>query len=673
MIRKILIANRGEIAVRIIKTCNKLSIKTVAVYSDIDKNSMFVKMADEAYALDGITSQETYLNISKILEIAQKSNCDAIHPGYGFLSENSEFATRVIASNITFIGPSADSILAMGMKSTAKRLMEDAGVSVLPGYHGDDNSTKKLLSEAAKIGYPLLIKAAAGGGGKGMRVVNTQSELLPALDAAKREATKSFANDKVILEKYLASPRHIEVQLFCDNNGNGVYLFERDCSVQRRYQKVIEEAPAPNISPGLREALGEQALLVAKTISYVGAGTVEFLVDGNDFYFMEMNTRLQVEHPVTEMITGLDLVELQIKTAEGKSLGFNQQDLSIDGTAIEVRVYAEDVNNNFLPASGPIKYLEWPNGENVRIDSGVQLNDEISIYYDPMVAKIIAHGKTRKDAIKNLVNALGDTTIIGFKHNISFLKTCLENRNFVSADLSTNFISDNLVDIFKKLEVSIVPEYIWIAAALYYNLYSPYAVYSKTIDYASRRKQFLNFRFNQKNTNRFKLNYLAATQDDSILSEEVIVEILEDQQLKIQAVIAGEKYLCTNLNCDNNNVSFTLNSTSSKKDFRLKIVCVGDLLYLYAVDKQYIINNKSIVEDDKVVHHKGVLSAPMHGTIVSVNVNSGTKVAQGDTLLILEAMKMEHAITAPKEGVVINVNFKQGDQVAEGAELLVME
>lgn len=663
-IKKILIANRGEIAVRIIKTCKILNIKTVAIYSDLDKDSLFVQNADEKYSLNGITAKETYLDIDKIIDIAIKSNSDAVHPGYGFLSENAEFAARVTESNIKFIGPSAQSILAMGLKSEAKRLMQTAGVSILTGYHDDDNSFEKLKREADKIGYPILIKAAAGGGGKGMRIVRASCELEQSIESTKREALKNFANDKLILEKFIEKPRHIEIQVLCDNHGNGVYLFERDCTLQRRYQKIIEEAPAPDISESLRAELGKQALLAAKSINYTGAGTVEFLLDNDKFYFMEMNTRLQVEHPVTELITNIDLVEQQILIADNQQLSIRQEDLKITGHAIEARIYAEDVDNNFLPSTGKISYLEYP--KNIRVDSGIQAGDNISIYYDPMLSKIISYGSKRKEAISNLKQALSSTYLLGIKNNIEFLVDCLDNQDFIDNKIYTNYLDKTLNENEKNISHDI-DNIIWAAAGLYFNYFS------KSLVKNNPWSKYSNFRLNQENLTTITLTYSRNSQSRKVLINNINNHSLESLESLSSEVylddLQGDKYICSNIKYANQILEF--NST------KIKAICVkeGDInnLYLFYNGRCYKFNTKVKRDDNNHSHHKGVLNAPMHGTIVDIKVNQGSEVEIGDALVILEAMKMEHVITAPKKGIITTINFKQGEQVAEGAELLVME
>lgn len=689
MISKILIANRGEIACRIIKTCKKLNIKSVIIFSDSDRNCLFVKNADESYRIEGTSIQDTYLNIDKIIAIARVAQVDAIHPGYGFLSENSEFADKVVKAGIKFIGPSSAAILAMGLKSKAKELMQQALVPILPSYN---------LNDLKNIEYPVLIKAAAGGGGKGMRIVNDSKDLTEAVAAAKREALKYFANDELIIEKYLPQPRHVEVQILFDNHGNGVYLFERDCSLQRRYQKIIEEAPAPNISANLRAKLGEQALMAGKAVNYSGVGTIEFLLEGENFYFMEMNTRLQVEHPVTELITGLDLVELQIKVANGEVLPFKQSDLKIHGHAIEARLYAEDVLNNFLPATGIIKHLDFNVKDDVRIDSGIKALDEISIYYDPMLAKIIAHGADREKAILELQQALNNIYLIGVKNNLAFLLSCIQHENFINAKLSTNFIDnniDNLIDNTLGASLgSMELDILWLTAGLYYNFYQ-----ESQLEHADDPWfKYYNWRNCQSNSTDFSLTF---STDRQVFSRNYNIEYLDSHQIDAShmqscntinggALVVFEnsanKYLCKQISIKQINnmidISFDvaiLNKLENQKPVEelrrisTKIIKTDEKLNIFYGAKLYTVYDKSIKILDSNTKRDNSLFAPMPGTIIAINVENGSKVNEGDPLIILEAMKMEHTISAPNTGTVKNVNFKKGEQVALGAELLIME
>ncbi|PIY68073.1 acetyl-CoA carboxylase biotin carboxylase subunit, partial [Shewanella sp. CG_4_10_14_0_8_um_filter_42_13] len=442
MFTKLLIANRGEIACRIIKTAQTMGVRTIALYSDADKDARHVAMADESFYLGGSAPADSYLKADLIIEIAKKSGAQAIHPGYGFLSENAEFARKCEQNGIAFVGPGSDAIDAMGSKSAAKNIMSKANVPLVPGYHGDDQTDATLIAQAKAIGFPLLIKAAYGGGGKGMRIVENDGEILEAVKSARREAISSFGNDKLLMERYLRQPRHVEVQVFADSHGHAIYLSDRDCSIQRRHQKVVEEAPAPGLSDELRAQMGNAAVAAAKAIDYVGAGTVEFLLDtDNSFYFMEMNTRLQVEHPVTEMVTGQDLVKWQLLVASGGELPLSQDEVRIHGHSFEVRIYAEDPQNEFLPASGKLNFLREPEqNRHVRIDSGIRENDIISNFYDPMIAKLIVWDESRPRALQRLVHALESYQISGLKHNIEFLANIAEHPAFAAADFCTDFI-----------------------------------------------------------------------------------------------------------------------------------------------------------------------------------------------------------------------------------------
>lgn len=458
--QKILVANRGEIACRIIRTAKKLGIRTVAVYSEQDRDAMFVMMADEAYEIGPAPSNESYLNMKKIIQIAKQCNAQAIHPGYGFLSENASFAEAVENADLVFIGPPAQAIRDMGSKSASKNIMTNAKVPVIPGYHGDNQDDGFLLEQADKIGYPVLIKAVSGGGGKGMRIVENRDDFLESLNSSRRESLKSFNDDRVLVEKYLTTPRHVEVQIFADKFGNIVHLFERDCSVQRRHQKILEEAPAPNISSSLRKQLGEKAVAAAKAVNYVGAGTVEFILDAfhpdsNHFYFMEMNTRLQVEHPVTEMITGFDLVEWQLSIAAGNLLSVSQNDISINGHAFEARIYAENPDNQFLPDTGRLIYISTPiASKSLRLETGVRQGDIISVYYDPVISKLVVHGKDRNTALNALINALKQYYMIGLNTNIAFLIKIASHPAFRAGHVETGFIQKYKDALFPIINVN---------------------------------------------------------------------------------------------------------------------------------------------------------------------------------------------------------------------------
>jgi 3-methylcrotonyl-CoA carboxylase alpha subunit len=662
-IKKVLIANRGEIACRVMRSCQKLGIKTVAVYSDADAKALHVEVADEAYHIGPPAARESYLVMEKIIDVAKKSGADAIHPGYGFLSENEDFAEACAKAGVIFIGPPPAAIHAMGGKSEAKALMEKAKVPLVPGYHGDKQDEKFLAGEAEKIGYPVLIKASSGGGGKGMRVVESAKDFPEQLAGAQREAKAAFGDEVVLIEKYLVNPRHVEIQVFADSHGNTVYLFERDCSVQRRHQKVIEEAPAPGMSEATRKKMGEAAVAAAKAIGYVGAGTVEFLLDEKEnFYFMEMNTRLQVEHPVTEYITGLDLVELQIRAAEGEKLPFTQKDLKIDGHAMEVRLYAEDPSNNFLPGAGQIQFLRFPmESDMVRVDTGVREapfgnGDVISIHYDPMIAKIIAKGKDRAGAIDNLKRALEETFVTGPKTNLVFLRRLLENADFKAGKVSTSFI--------KKHEAELLPQ--------------PKAPSSVSLSLAVLGILASRESWTGSDTSS-PWNDLSAWRIGGVDTENFVFEHEGKQTL----VTAKAKADGVTLTVDGKAVEATYGASGYDVSFEAKLggqqynaVLLRDGRHLtlmyngHHVDLHYLDPLAFEAGDEE---GSGKLTAPMPGKVVAVRVQLGDNVKKGQPLIIVEAMKMEHTITAPADGVVQAINANVGDQVDEKLELIAFK
>ena len=662
MINKLLIANRGEIACRVIKTANTQGIKTVAVYSDADKNALHVQMADEAVYLGPSPSKESYLRGELIIEKAKELGVDAIHPGYGFLSENAEFANLCAKNNIIFVGPPASAIEAMGSKSAAKHIMEKAGVPLVPGYHGDDQSEAVLKGAADDMGYPVLLKAAAGGGGKGMRQVWSEKEFSQALNAAKRESMASFGDDHMLVEKYLTRPRHVEIQVFCDTHGNGVYLFERDCSVQRRHQKIIEEAPAPNMSQSVREKMGEAAILAAKAINYVGAGTVEFLLDEDDsFYFMEMNTRLQVEHPVTEMITREDLVHWQLTIAEGKPLPKQQNELTLTGHAFEARIYAEDPNNEFLPSTGTLRLLRTPKENDVvRVDTGVVEGDEVSVFYDPMIAKLVVWGDNREIALKRLISALGDYYIDGVSTNIDFLKRVATHPAFVAAELTTTFVEKHHDSLFSATSEDAASDDTQVnipVMALLSLLNRKVSRSDKTPSVWStaggwranaNHTETLTLLCNQEEVHVGVKHQRHGTEDAWELSvgdnSYNVKGKLVDSAL--QATING--YKSTFTFSDNDGV-FTLFNKDTHAKFSLISASLGD---------------------DNDDNGDANFSAPMNGTIVAHLVEKGVLVKKGEPILVMEAMKMEHSIIAPHDGAVEEFFFNPGELVDGGATLL---
>lgn len=654
MFRKILIANRGEIACRVIDTAHKLGIRCVAVYSEADANARHVRMADEAYLLGPAPSKDSYLRSDKIIAIAKQSGAEAIHPGYGFLSENEEFAKACAEAGVVFIGPPVGAIRAMGSKSAAKHIMAKAGVPLVPGYHGDDQSDALLASESAKIGYPQLLKAAYGGGGKGMRVVWKKEEFSDALASARREAKAGFGNDKMLLERYLTKPRHIEIQVFCDNHGNAVYLAERDCSIQRRHQKVIEEAPAPNFSSEQRQAMGEAAVKAAKAIDYRGAGTVEFLFDEDgSFYFMEMNTRLQVEHPVTEMITGQDLVKWQLLVAAGEPLPLSQHEVQIDGHAIEVRVYAEDPDNDFLPQTGKLTYLRQPEASRyVRVDTGVVENDEVSPYYDPMIAKLIVWDESRDRAIARMLRALDDYRIAGVTTNLSFLTSLTEHPAFKAAELDTNFINHHQATLFAPANKENNQALVLAALFILEQQKAPVQSHSSPSPW--------------QYSHGWRLNETPTVILNLIHDEQAQQLTIREQQLHYVVELQGQQICClAELNGDE------LNATLGDHKTKVRVSRYQDTISVFIKHHRYdFIYRTEVTPELDGSEHVGSLTAPMNGTIVAVMAKAGATVKAGDTLVIMEAMKMEYSIKAPKNGMINEVFYGAGDLVKDGAELV---
>ncbi|HRW28718.1 MAG: acetyl/propionyl/methylcrotonyl-CoA carboxylase subunit alpha [Alphaproteobacteria bacterium] len=653
MFEKILIANRGEIACRIIKTARKKGIKTVAVYSRADASARHVRLADEAYEIGAAEAADSYLNGSKIIAIARKSGASAIHPGYGFLSENEEFAKACEEAEIRFIGPTADAISLMGLKDQAKKAMEEAGVPVVPGYDGDDQDAVFLSDKADEIGYPLLIKAVAGGGGKGMRLVENRSQFSSALSSAKREAKAAFGNDRVLLEKYIRRARHIEVQIFADMVGNAVYLHERDCSLQRRHQKIIEEAPAPDLSDDMRFEIGETATRAAKAIKYRGAGTIEFIVDVENglkdapFYFMEMNTRLQVEHPVTEMITGLDLVEWQLRVAAGERLPLKQDDIKLNGHAFEARLYAEDPGNNFLPQTGTLHHFTCPAPDlNFRLDSGIDQGDEISIYYDPMIAKLVVWGQNRSEALRHMRQVIKNTAIAGVKTNLEFLYHVFMNKAFSVADFDTGFIEKHRAELTRRFDEMPVP--VLVLAAL--SELMPHMEGKDVWDWSDgwqlnhSLKVNLTFTANNK-SHEVGVTYLKDGFEISVSDRPYKVKLLKKEQDDFSILIDGRK--------------ISGKVIMQKQDFT--VFCDGKVAYLHhyipGADKQ----------NDQAT--SGTVVTPMPGKVSNILVADGADVEEGEPLVILEAMKMEHTIKAPRKGIVCFNDLTLEMQVSDGEVL----
>jgi 3-methylcrotonyl-CoA carboxylase alpha subunit len=675
MFTKILIANRGEIACRVAATARRLAIQTVAVYSDADANAKHVAACDEAIHIGGSAPKDSYLRWEKIIEAAKATGAQAIHPGYGFLSENEEFAQACAKAGLVFIGPPAAAILAMGLKAESKQLMEKAGVPLVPGYHGKDQDAALLQREADRIGYPVLIKASAGGGGKGMRAVDKAEDFAAALASCKREAINSFGDDAVLIEKYVQRPRHIEIQVFGDTQGNYVYLFERDCSVQRRHQKVLEEAPAPGMTEELRARMGAAAVEAARAVNYVGAGTVEFIVEqpgGYEhpeqmkFFFMEMNTRLQVEHPVTEAITGLDLVEWQLRVASGEPLPLRQDQLQIHGHAIEARICAESPDNNFLPATGTlhvyglpdhVTFARAPHG--TRVDSGVREGDTISPFYDSMVAKLIVHGATRAEALARMDAALAQTHIVGLATNVQFLRHVTTSASFAEARLDTALIPRETGALFHQDKVGLP---LATAALVAHTLQAEQALANRkdANGWQDPWAQRDGWKSHGAQVRSFAIEY-AGAQHTALLTTvrgQGLQLRLDDQTWPLQWTARGAA-LDISLGAQRSEVFLYRN---------------GAVAHVFtARGATQIIVIDALAHAGETQHEGGRLTAPMPGKVVSFAVKAGDTVKKGQALAVMDAMKMEHTIAAPADGMVAELMFAPGDQVAEGAELLRLE
>ncbi|MEW5864707.1 MAG: acetyl/propionyl/methylcrotonyl-CoA carboxylase subunit alpha [Pseudomonadota bacterium] len=667
MFRRILIANRGEIACRVIAAARSLGVRTVAVYSDADRGARHVAMADEARRIGPAPARQSYLNIEAILAAAKASGAEAIHPGYGFLAENEEFARACEQAGIVFIGPPPQAIAAMGDKSAAKARMEAAGVPIVPGYHGDRQDPALLAAEAKRIGYPVLIKAAAGGGGKGMRVVDGPEHFAAALDGARREAKAAFGDDRVLIEKYLQRPRHIEVQVFGDRHGNLVHLFERDCSVQRRHQKVLEEAPAPGLTEKRRREMGEAAVAAARAIGYVGAGTVEFIVaeDGR-FYFMEMNTRLQVEHPVTEMITGVDLVTWQLAVAAGEPLPLRQEDLRVRGHAIEARIYAENPERGFLPSTGPLKRLRTPPAAEftawagpLRVDSGVREGDEISAHYDPMIAKLIAWGETREAALARLRAALAEFEIVGVASNVEFLGRVCDSRPFAAADLDTGLIDRLRPELFPVQQGAAEED---LAAAALAELLAEEDAAREMArasgDPYSPWHEVDGWRLNLGAHHEFVLA-------EGGREHRVTIHFASEG---LRLTVGGREYALAGAR-EGERLRVTLGAAT----FRAGVFRDGADWHVFREGRHRVLTLRGADAGEDRDTAGGTLAAPMPGRVIQVLVETGQVVDKGAPLLILEAMKMEHTISAPHGGRVAAIHYRAGEQVAEGAELLRLD
>jgi len=647
-LKSVLIANRGEIACRVIRTAKAMGMRTIAVYSDADKNALHVKLADEAHAIGPAPARESYLVIDKIIAVAKAAKADCIHPGYGFLSERAEFAEACAAAGIVFVGPPPAAIRAMGLKGEAKSLMAAANVPVLPGYHGDKQDPKFLKQKAYETGYPVLIKAAAGGGGKGMRRVDKQIEFDNALEAAKREAEAAFGNPDVLIEKYVASPRHIEVQVFADTHGNIVHLFERDCSAQRRHQKVIEEAPASGMPEDVRAHVTKAAIEAARAVNYVGAGTVEFLADGSKglradaIWFLEMNTRLQVEHPVTELITNTDLVHWQFLVAAGEKLPLTQDKIRIHGHAVEARIYAEDAARGFLPSTGKLAALRFPSGNGIRVDSGVETGGEVTPFYDPMIAKLIGYGATREQAFDRLSDALGGTVVSGPRSNVEFLHALANSPEMRAGTVDTGYIERNLEALTKSGDTDF-------AAAAF------------AVEELMRREQGKQ----AETTSRFPVS--ARRSPWNAIDG---YDFGGKRDIPVGVLVNGARVVAR-VEQNGNSLRATVNGTSAEPS---EFVEAGEMLIAIRNGKQTSVKlAESSNADLGRAAGNGAIAAPMHGKVLSVSVAKGDKVAKGQRLMVLEAMKMEHALDAATDGIVAELSVAAGDQVSEGAQLVLIE
>ena len=652
-----LVANRGEIAVRVMRTAKAMGMKTVAVYSEADANARHVREADQSVCIGPAAVAESYLGIEAILDAAQRTGADCIHPGYGFLSENQVFASACEAHGIEFIGPPNGAIEVMGDKARAKRAMIEAGVPCVPGYQGDDQSLAILLSEAKGVGLPVMVKAAAGGGGRGMRLVHEASELESAIGLAQSEAQNAFGSSELIIEKAVVRPRHVEIQVFADKAGNTVYLGERDCSIQRRHQKVVEESPCPVMTSQLREAMGTAAVEAAKAVGYVGAGTVEFLLDeAGEFYFLEMNTRLQVEHPVTEMVTGYDLVEWQIRVARGEDLPAEQADIDLFGHAIEVRLYAEDPSAGFLPSTGPIKLFATPEGEGVRIDSGVETGDEVTPFYDAMVAKLITYGETREDARLKMRSALRDTALFGPLNNRDFLLDVLDRPDFIHGAATTAFIDDNFGDAFLPPGVS--SSDLAVAAATQHVL----AMEHHHSQSASVNEELLDWVSMGRVTDTRRYDLGEQTYDVSLvpLSVGEYEVTVNDQTHHVRITDMGDSHVITEIDGLAHRYHYHDEAPAT--------------LYLSSDNLSMMLADSTrIPPEAQDAAGGGTITAPMHGQLLSIDVAAGEAVQKGQRIAVLEAMKMQHEIIAPGDGCVVEVAASAGKQIGAGDVIMMLE
>ncbi len=649
-ITRLLIANRGEIAHRIIRTAHEMGINTVAIYADSDASATFVREADQAIALKGKTSAETYLNVAKVLDACKRTDADAVHPGYGFLAENSEFAKAVITAGMVWVGPSVKAISAMADKISAKRLMKEADVPTLPAHElGTDDD---IFTAAKEIGYPVLVKASAGGGGRGMRVVKTKGDLAEAVDSARREASAAFGDDTLFLERWLATSRHVEIQILGDLHGNLVHLFERECSIQRRHQKIIEEAPSPAVKPEIRARMGEAALSVARKLDYASAGTVEFLLDGEEFWFLEVNTRLQVEHPVTEEITGLDLVREQLRIAAGEELGYNQDDLTIDGHAIEARIYAEDPVNDFLPSPGTVVIWEPDLTTGARFEAGIETGSIISPEFDPMIAKVIVKARDRQEAARRLARVLEKTRLQGITNNRDFLISTLQSPEFIAGDTTTDFIER--VNPSRSQQMAPMD--------IHHS-----AIAAVIVAQAQRRAQARVLETLPSGWRNSKMPPERVTFRQG--EDEFIVAYRTQRNGNFKVSIGSVDYGVAVFSVDDHNVDLEIDG----RRVSASITQAGDNWLVHAARGGIELQELPRFPDSKQVDFTGGLVAPMPGNVTTTHVEEGAAVEEGQLLLILEAMKMEHRITAPVSGIVKQMRVSVGDQVDNGELLVVLE
>jgi 3-methylcrotonyl-CoA carboxylase alpha subunit len=675
MFKSVLIANRGEIAVRIMAACQEMGIRTIAVYSEADADALHVRRSDEAYLIGHAPAQKSYLNSEAILEVARRSGAEAIHPGYGFLAENAEFAARCADAGIVFIGPPAEAIRLMGSKTAAKRAVQEAGVPVVPGYDGVQRDLRTMRAQAARIGYPVMIKAAAGGGGKGMRVVHRQGELAEALAAAEREAAAAFGDESVFLEKLIPAPRHVEFQILADHHGCVVYLGERECSIQRRHQKIIEESPCVALTPRLREAMGQAAVASARSAGYTNAGTCEFLLDaGGTFYFLEMNTRLQVEHPVTEMVTGLDLVRLQLDIAAGLPLPVCQEEINFRGHAIEARLYAEDPANEYLPSTGRVRFFAPPQAPGIRVDAGVATGDEVSVYYDPMLAKLIVYGANRGSAVERLRWALDRFPVLGVATNLALLRAICGDADFAAGETTTAYL--DIHDFSSQISQSSVTPLVLAAAALWETLSTnsqppagPYNPWTSNVAASSRTDR--NFRY-QYGAGEFVVSlspvemgagYHVTINDEPVLADGE-VDGGEAVSGNITATLSGENQLTLLLGVHRRLVAVA----RSGRD--LEVSYLGRSYHLRKPRPLDVATAAAGSPGEQSGSRRHALTAPMAGTVIKVQAQEGEQVTANQTLVILGAMKMEHSIRSPYPGHIIRVPHRAGD-VVSGGEVLV--